>query len=82
MAELKPCPLCGEEVSIDREYIFCDYCHLICRIDDRIYNGEAETYQEAREQAIKDWNTRTPQKLNHNSLCETETYKVDGNDGK
>ena len=45
MAELLPCPLCGEEVSIDREYIFCDYCHLICRIDDRIYNGEAETYQ-------------------------------------
>ena len=53
MAELKPCPLCGEAVNIDREYIFCDYCHLICRIDDRIYNGEAETYQEAREQAIE-----------------------------
>ena len=60
MAELLPCPLCGEEVSIDREYIFCDYCHLICRIDDRIYNGEAETYQEARQQAIDCWNTRTP----------------------
>ena len=60
MAELKPRPLCGEEVSIDREYIFCDYCHLICRIDDRIYNGEAETYQEARQQAIDCWNTRTP----------------------
>ena len=58
MAELKPCPLCGEAVNIDREYIFCDYCHLICRIDDRIYNGEAETYQEAREQAIESQNTR------------------------
>lgn len=60
--KLKPCPLCGEEVSIDREYIFCDYCHLICRIDDRIYNGEAENYQEARQQAIECWNTRTQEK--------------------
>ena len=77
MAELFPCPLCGEEVSIDREYIFCDYCHLICRIDDRIYNGEAETYQEARQQAIDCWNTRTPKltKIEHNSLCETETHE-------
>lgn len=26
--------------------------------------------------------TVSPQKLNHDSLCETETYKVDGNDGE
>ena len=58
MTKLKPCPLCGEQVCIDREDIFCDYCHLSCRIDDRIYNGEAATYEEAREQAIETWNRR------------------------
>lgn len=56
--ELKPCPLCGEVVGIDREYIFCDNCHLICRIDDRLYNGEAETYAEAKQQTIEAWNRR------------------------
>ena len=56
--KLKPCPLCGESVGINREYIFCDYCHLILRFDDRIYNGEAETLQEARNQAIECWNRR------------------------
>ena len=59
MDELLPCPFCGEEVIIDREDIFCDHCHLTCRIYDRIYNGETETYQEARQQAIDCWNTRT-----------------------
>lgn len=56
--QLEPCPLCGEEVHIDREDIFCDYCHLSLKIYDRLYNGEAETYEEAREQAIETWNTR------------------------
>jgi hypothetical protein len=54
------CPFCGGEVYLDREYIFCDDCHLIMRIDDRLYNGEAITYDEAKEQTIKAWNTRKP----------------------
>lgn len=58
--KLKHCPICGREVVIDREDIFCDYCHLSMRIDDRLYNGEAETYEEAKQQAIENWNTRTP----------------------
>ncbi len=61
MDELKPCPFCGESVGIDREYIFCDNCHLILRFDDRVYNGEAENLKEAREQAIEIWNRRVPQ---------------------
>lgn len=32
--------------------------------------------EEAKQRAILLWNTRTPQKIEHNSLCETETYKV------
>ena len=58
MAELKKCPFCSGEVMLDREDIFCDNCHLSMRIDDRKYNGEAETYEEAREQAIEAWNNR------------------------
>ena len=60
MSKLKCCPFCGGEAVIDREDIFCDYCHLSMRIDDRLYNGEAETYEEAKQQAIENWNTRTP----------------------
>lgn len=58
--KLKPCPFCGGEAIIDREDIFCDACHLSMKIDDRLYNGEAESYEEAKEQAIKAWNTRKP----------------------
>lgn len=56
--ELKPCPLCGKEVCIDREDIFCDYCHLILRFDDFVYNGEAQNLAEARKIAIETWNRR------------------------
>lgn len=55
---LLPCPFCAGEALIDREYIFCDNCHLLMRIDDRLYNGEAQTYEEARQQTIEAWNTR------------------------
>ena len=62
MSEIKllPCPFCGGEAMLDREYIFCDECHLIMRIDDILYSNEAETYEEARNQAIEQWNTRKP----------------------
>lgn len=60
MSELKCCPFCGGEAILDREDIFCDYCHLSMRIDDRLYNREVETYEEAKQQAIENWNTRTP----------------------
>lgn len=58
MNELKPCPLCGNEVSLDREDIFCDFCHLVLRFDDYIYCGEAKDLKEAREMGIEAWNTR------------------------
>lgn len=61
MRKLKPCPLCGEPVCLDKEDIFCDNCHLILRFDDYVYSGEAENLTEAREIGIKAWNTRTPQ---------------------
>lgn len=56
--QLLPCPFCGGEASLDREDIFCDSCHLSMKIDDRLYNREAENYEEAREQTIEAWNTR------------------------
>jgi Lar family restriction alleviation protein len=58
--KLLPCPFCGGEALLDREDIFCDDCHLSMRIDDRVYNGEAENYEEAKKQAIEAWNTRKP----------------------
>lgn len=60
MAQLKKCPFCGGEVLLDREDIFCDECHVSMRIDDRLMNREAKTYEEAREQTITAWNTRKP----------------------
>lgn len=56
--ELKPCPLCGDAVGIDREYLFCDNCHLILRFDDYVYNGEAINLEEARKIGIEAWNRR------------------------
>ena len=58
--KLLSCPFCGGEAILDREDIFCDYCHLSMKIDDRLYNREAENYEEARTQAIEAWNTRKP----------------------
>lgn len=60
MTELKRCPFCGGEAIIDREDIFCDNCFLSMRIDSRVINGEAKTYEEARKQTIESWNTRKP----------------------
>lgn len=58
--KLLPCPFCGGEATIDREDIFCDNCYLSMKIFSRVHNGDAETYDEARTQAINDWNTRKP----------------------
>lgn len=55
---LKPCPLCGDAVVIDREGIYCDCCHLVLRFDDYIYSGEAKDWEEAREMGIEAWNVR------------------------
>lgn len=57
---LLPCPFCGGKAVLDREDIFCDNCFLSMKIDSRLTNGEAETYEEAREQVIEAWNTRKP----------------------
>ena len=70
--ELKACPFCGGEAVIDREDIFCDVCHLSMRIYARLHNGEAETYEEARQQAIENWNTRKPM---DNIVAELESRK-------
>ena len=56
--ELKPCPLCGGAVMLDREDIFCDNCHLILRFDDYVYSGEAQDLKEATELGIEAWNSR------------------------
>lgn len=62
MAELKPCPLCGGAVMLDREYIFCDNCHIVLRFDDYVYSGEAQDMKEATELGIEAWNRRTEKK--------------------
>lgn len=56
--ELKPCPLCGEAVHLDREEIFCDYCYLSLKFENMIYNGEAKNLKEAREKGIELWQKR------------------------
>jgi Lar family restriction alleviation protein len=92
MAELKPCPFCGGEAKIHYQPIYmdngvcivCTECNarskfLPCDCTYQYYHGEENVFI-SKEQATRDvttlWNTRTPQKLNHNSLCETETYRV------
>jgi predicted DsbA family dithiol-disulfide isomerase len=63
-----------EEAVLDREDIFCDNCYLSMRIDSRLSNREAETYKEARQQAIETWNTRTPMANIVEKLEERERY--------
>jgi hypothetical protein len=58
--KLLPCPFCGGKAILDKEDIFCGQCYLSMKIDDRLYNREAENYDEARTQTIETWNTRKP----------------------
>lgn len=60
MTNLKPCPLCGDIVMIDREEIFCD-CGLALSIEPYViddYKSELPTYEEARQNMIDKWNRR------------------------
>lgn len=58
--KLKPCPFCGEQPHLDRHDIFCD-CGV--KVDIPAWdNGENDfpTYEEAVQEMIDIWNTRTP----------------------
>ena len=64
MNELKQCPFCGgKAVHLDDENIYCYHCGVTFLLDDFIYRGEAEDYEEAREMAIESWNRRADEKL-------------------
>lgn len=64
MSELKPCPFCGgKAVHLDDENIYCYYCGATFLLDDFIYRGEAEDYEEARQMAIEAWNRRVDDKV-------------------
>lgn len=64
MNELKPCPFCGgKAVHLDDENIYCYHCGVTFLLDDFIYRGEAEDYEEARQMAIESWNRRADEKL-------------------
>lgn len=82
MAELLPCPFCGGKAEVEQiPSATWDKFVAHCKSSKCIafYIGYCdEGIYDTRTKAIEAWNTRTPQKLNHNSLCETETYKVGG----
>ena len=63
MAELLPCPFCGEKPHLDRHDIFCD-CGATIEIPLFVTGKESvdgfPTYEEARQEMIDRWNTRTP----------------------
>lgn len=87
MAELKPCPFCGGEARFEAEQICYGHGEYLknhfvrCKICGAKSPSETEYYLNSNDckVIVRDkWNTRTPQKLNHDSLCETETYKAGG----
>ena len=61
MAELKPCPFCGERPHLDREEIFCD-CGAKMPIPLYVYGvgdcGGFPRYAEAKVEMIEAWNRR------------------------
>lgn len=59
-SKVLPCPCCKGFSVVDREDVFCTECGLNLKINDFIYRGEAENYEQAREMAIEQWNTRKP----------------------
>ena len=64
MNELKSCPFCGgKAVHLDDDNIYCYYCGVTFLLDDFIYRGEAEDYEEARQMAIEAWNRRVDDKV-------------------
>ena len=83
----------GAEISYEEKNFRIYCCDCIAEMvlyfaDAGLSGGEIIGFaemQEIIEELIEKWNTRfadngktIPQKLNHNSLCETETYKVGG----
>ena len=65
--------------------MYCNKCHcygartLTESVSHNDYKGRSsiERDETIRQKAVEAWNRRTPQKIEHNSLCETETYKVE-----
>lgn len=63
MDKLKPCPFCGEQPHLDRHDIFCDCgvkIEIPLYVSGRKTVGGYPTYEEARQDMIDSWNTRTP----------------------
>ena len=54
--ELKPCPFCGGKAMNDREDIFCQDCNAKI---GKAWPQDSVTYEEATQEAIEAWNTRT-----------------------
>lgn len=81
MAELKSCPFCGGEAKICYSgtaiSIQCEQCSAVMGRENKTicFTRGMLSFGNEKE-AINAWNTRTPQKINHDSLCETETFKV------
>ena len=61
MAELKPCPFCGDKAHLDRHDIFCD-CGVKIEIPMYVCGNKSvggfPTYKEARQEMIEAWNRR------------------------
>ncbi|MBO7240215.1 MAG: Lar family restriction alleviation protein [Bacteroidaceae bacterium] len=75
MAELLPCPFCGEvPILLEMTEARGTFYRIKCNNSSCMLYVATPLYSE-RFMAITDWNTRIPQKINHNSLCETDTYK-------
>lgn len=77
MAELLPCPFCGCKMQLVEKGTNMYYEHP----DNDCFLASADSeygcvwFDATDNKSRADWNRRTPQKINHNSLCETDTYK-------
>ncbi len=68
MAELLPCPFCGEKPLVIKNTLTATYYQIRCGNDECwVYSKTA--LHSKKEDAIEAWNTRTPKERGGHSPC-------------
>ena len=80
--KLLPCPLCGEEASIEHDYDYASHPWYYVECDRCGCKTEAHVDENGKEQAIKEWNTRKQMERIIERLKEEKEKYKEYNGGK